>query len=167
MKNQNNFLPKQFFLTGGIGISKTSALNAFDHALAQAGIAQCNLVQISSILPKEVKEVKRRFLKPGTVTFSVLSRMDGVSGDYISAGIGWTKCERKTGNRTIREYGLIMEGYGNKTKKYLKEEIRWKLKEMAQARGLKIIKEKYFIQEMEVPAGKYGSVVAAFVYLPW
>jgi arginine decarboxylase len=167
MENGNNFLPKQFFLTGGIGISKTSALNAFDHALAQAGIAQCNLIQISSILPRGAKEIKRKNLDPGTITFSVLSRMDGASGDYISAGVGWARCGRKRGNKISEEYGLIMEGYGNKTKKYLKEEISWKLKEMARARGLKIIKENYYIKGMAVPKDNFGSVVACLVYLPW
>ena len=174
MKIQNNFLPKKFFLTGGVGTSKTSALNAFDHALAQAGIAQCNLVSISSITPKGAEEVERNpdlkaevKLEPGTIVFSVLDRMDGVSGDYISAGIGWARCGKKKGNKMIEEYGLIMESHGNKTKKYLRDEISWKLKEMAQGRGFKIIEEKYFIKEMEVPRDKYGSVVAAFVYLPW
>jgi len=45
-------VPKEFFVTSGKAFSATSELNAFDQALKNAGIAHCNLVQVTSILPK-------------------------------------------------------------------------------------------------------------------
>ena len=51
-------LPKYFFVTGGTALSPVSTLNAFDEALMKAGIAQCNLVPVSSILPADAVEVE-------------------------------------------------------------------------------------------------------------
>ncbi|HDM88656.1 MAG TPA: pyruvoyl-dependent arginine decarboxylase, partial [Candidatus Bathyarchaeota archaeon] len=38
-------IPKEFFVTGGKAIGRLSELNAFDNALKDAGIANCNLVE--------------------------------------------------------------------------------------------------------------------------
>ena len=52
------FLPKKFFITVGSAVSHVSPLNAFDAALVKAGIAQCNLVPVSSIIPPDAEKVK-------------------------------------------------------------------------------------------------------------
>jgi len=49
-------IPKAFFVTGGKAIGTVSKLNAFDLALKNAGIANCNLVKVSSIIPPNCKE---------------------------------------------------------------------------------------------------------------
>lgn len=57
-----------FSLVKGEGRSATSELNAFDNALLDAGINDCNLVKISSVIPYGAKYIpwdskKFRFLK--------------------------------------------------------------------------------------------------------
>src|SRR4030042_1246961 len=85
-----NMIPREFFITSGKASSPVSELNAFDMALKGAGIAQCNLVCVSSILPKGCKERKRTMIPTGSITFTVLARMDGDEGTTIGAGIAWT-----------------------------------------------------------------------------
>lgn len=73
-----NFVPKKIFFTKGVG-KHTEQLTSFELALRDAGIAQFNLVTVSSILPPEVKIITQKegikFLKPGQVVFIVLARM--------------------------------------------------------------------------------------------
>jgi arginine decarboxylase len=71
-----NMIPRGMFLTKGVGRHKDK-LTSFEQALRNAGIADQNLVRVSSIFPPRCKLVSReqglRQLSPGEVTFAVLS----------------------------------------------------------------------------------------------
>lgn len=157
------FLPKRFFIASGSATSATSPLNAFDAALAKAGIGQCNLVNVSSILPPDAEEIKNTPIMPGTITFAVMARMDGDPGETIGAGIGWM-----IGLSSKRErYGLVAEAHGYKDKEAIEKELKSKISEMAKIRDLKIEKMDTKAEFIEVPKGKYGTVIVALVYAPW
>jgi len=68
--------PTHMFLTKGKGVAKEK-LTSFEMALRNAGIAQLNLVRVSSIFPPHCEIVKRedglKFLLPGDITFAVMS----------------------------------------------------------------------------------------------
>ena len=70
------FLPKEIFLTKGVGKHK-ERLSSFELALRSAGIAACNLVRVSSIFPARCKLISRqsglRKIAPGEVIFAVMS----------------------------------------------------------------------------------------------
>jgi arginine decarboxylase len=70
-------VPRQFFLTKGVGIHKEE-LHSFELALRDAGIEKCNLVQVSSILPPGCRMVPKvrglDLLQTGAVTYCVMSR---------------------------------------------------------------------------------------------
>jgi len=72
-----DFVPKKVFLTKGVGRNKHQ-LASFELALRDAGIEKCNLVTVSSILPPDAEVISKerglKYLKPGEVTFVVLSR---------------------------------------------------------------------------------------------
>jgi len=53
-----NLVPKKVFLTKGVGRHKYQ-LKSFEEALRKAGVAQQNLVQVSSILPPGCKIIGR------------------------------------------------------------------------------------------------------------
>lgn len=80
-------LPTKFFVTSGEAISKVSDLNAFDQALLKAGIGECNIVAVSSILPVGIKQVDRRVLPMGAITHCVLAQQRGNEGEMISTGV--------------------------------------------------------------------------------
>ncbi len=69
--------PREIFLTKGVGVHKEE-LHSFELALRDAGIEKCNLVQVSSIIPPGCRVVSRKeglkLLKPGAITFCVMSR---------------------------------------------------------------------------------------------
>lgn len=99
-------------------------------------------------------------IPPGTITFAVLSRMDGFPGETICAGIAWGW----TVNEGGLSYGLVAEGHGYKSEGEMREELKLKLEEMAEARGAKLSDTKFRIENMKVPEEKYGCVIAALIY---
>lgn len=152
-------IPKEFFITSGKAVSPVSELNAFDLALKKAGIAQCNLVCVSSILPRGCEEIKKQSILAGSITYSVLARMDGDEGTTIGAGIAWTWAKSK-------KYGLVAEAHGYMDKKAVEETLQWKVKEMAKIRGIQIGLIQTKIEILRVPMDNYGCVISALVYGP-
>jgi len=152
-------IPKEFFITSGKAISPVSELNAFDLALKKAGIAQCNLVCVSSILPKDCTEIKNHNISAGSITYSVLARMDGDEGTAIGAGIAYAWAKSK-------KYGLVAEAHGYMDKKALEETLEWKIKEMAKIRGIQIGPIQMRMEVLRVPMDNYGCVISALVYRP-
>lgn len=71
------FIPKMIFLTKGVAKHKEK-LASFELALRDAGIAQLNLVNVSSIFPPGCKLISRgqglKHLKSGQIAFCVMSR---------------------------------------------------------------------------------------------
>ncbi|MBI5417766.1 arginine decarboxylase, pyruvoyl-dependent [Candidatus Poribacteria bacterium] len=70
------YMPKEIFLTNGVGRHKEK-LQSFELALRDAGIAEFNLVRVSSIFPPHCKIISPKIglskLKPGQVVFCVMS----------------------------------------------------------------------------------------------
>ncbi|MBI4464016.1 MAG: arginine decarboxylase, pyruvoyl-dependent [Acidobacteria bacterium] len=71
------FLPKEIFLTKGVGKHKEQ-LSSFELALRSAGIAALNLVPVSSIFPARCKLISRQAglkkFSAGEVIFAVMSK---------------------------------------------------------------------------------------------
>jgi len=152
-------IPTEFFTTSGKATSPVSELNAFDLALKKAGIAQCNLVSVSSILPERCKQRKRRKITAGAITYAVIARMDGEEGTTIGAGIAWA-WEKN------RKYGLVAEVHGYMDFKALRETLEWKIKEMAKIREIELDKIDYRTEFLRVPMDNYGCVISTLVYTP-
>lgn len=70
------YVPSKLFLTRGVGVH-SEKLSSFEMALRSCGIAQFNLVRVSSILPPGCKIVKPEVglaqLKPGQIVHVVMS----------------------------------------------------------------------------------------------
>jgi arginine decarboxylase len=84
-------IPKKMFLTKGHGTHR-HRLQSFELALRNAGIASCNLVNVSSIFPPKCEFISRKegigFLKPGEITYCVLSHIHTKDPETIGASIG-------------------------------------------------------------------------------
>ena len=72
-----NIIPTKVFFTKGVGRHK-SRLGSFEQALRDAGIAQFNIVEVSSIFPPNAEIVSMeeglKYLKPGQIVFVVLAK---------------------------------------------------------------------------------------------
>lgn len=103
-------IPQKFFLTKGVGVHKDK-LASFEMALRKAGIAKCNLVTVSSILPPGCVKVPTqqgaRALNPGQIVFVVMAReATNEPNRLLSAAVGLAKPADKEG------YGYLSEHHG-------------------------------------------------------
>jgi arginine decarboxylase len=152
-------VPKEFFVTSGNASSPVSELNAFDQALKNAGIAQCNLVEVTSILPKGCLERTQIDIPIGAITYAVIARMNGTEGENIGAAIAWSW--EKSG-----KCGIVAETHGYMDEAALLEIAEWKIMEMAKIREIEINEIHYRYETMRVPMDNYGCVLAALVFSP-
>jgi arginine decarboxylase len=88
----NNLVPTKVFLTKGVGQHKYQ-LKSFEQALRKAGVAQLNLVTVSSILPPKCKIISRekgvKLLTPGAISFCVMARSDtDEHGRLVASSVG-------------------------------------------------------------------------------
>jgi len=100
-------VPQKIFFTRGVGYHKNK-LQSFELALRDADIEECNLVEVSSILPPECRFISRsegvKNLHPGQITFVVLAREQTNEPDrLLSAAIGLAQ------PRNRKQYGYISE----------------------------------------------------------
>lgn len=151
-------IPTRFFVTSGKALSTVSKLNAFDLALKNASIAQCNLVKVSSIIPSDCREVEVKTLPIGAITYVVMARMDGVEGTEIGAGIAWAY--EKEGR-----YGIVAEAHGYMSEKEVINMLERRICEMAKTREIEIDKINHRVENLQVPKGNFGCTIAALVYL--
>jgi len=85
-------IPKYAFVTKGVGISKEK-LTSFEMSLRDAGIAEYNLVRVSSIMPPNCKIIKKskglEILSPGQIVFVVLSECStNEPGRKVASSVG-------------------------------------------------------------------------------
>lgn len=100
-------VPKKIFFVKGVGYHKEQ-LASFEAALRSAGIAQFNLVHVSSILPPGCRRMSREaglgFLKPGEIVFCVMARnATNEPNRLLAASIG---CAFPAGSN---QYGYLSE----------------------------------------------------------
>jgi len=100
-------IPEKIFFTKGVGVHKDK-LASFEAALRNAGIEQCNLVYVSSILPPDCKIISKeaglKLLMPGQITYCVMARNEtNEPNRLVSAAIGVANITDKD------KYGYLSE----------------------------------------------------------
>lgn len=88
----SKLVPTKVFLTKGVGRHRYQ-LKSFEEALRKAGVAQQNLVTVSSILPPNCKMISKdnglKSLCPGEICFCVMARSDtDEHGRMVASSIG-------------------------------------------------------------------------------
>lgn len=180
----NDFVPKKIFFTKGVGSHKEE-LHSFELALRSAGIEKCNLVQVSSIFPPGCKVVSRerglKELKPGTITYCVMSRnCSNEPRRLIAASVGCaipadTKAygyisEHHAFGQTVREAGDYAEDLAAAMLAStlgidFDIDSSWDEKEEIFKISGKIVNTRNATQSAIVKNGGHTSVVAAAVFL--
>ncbi|MBN1157497.1 arginine decarboxylase, pyruvoyl-dependent [Candidatus Woesearchaeota archaeon] len=178
-------VPKKVFFTKGVGVHK-ERLHSFELALRDAGIQQCNLVNVSSIFPPHCEIISKeegvKYLKPGQITFVVMARNDTDEPNRLmAASIGLAVPADKT------TYGYLSEHHnfgetGQKSGEYAEDlaasmlastlgidfdlETDWdERKEVFKLSG-KIVNTRNITQSAEGNKnGLWTSVIAAAVFI--
>jgi arginine decarboxylase len=87
------------FFTAGTGQHKLERV-AVQHAMRRAGVSQCNLVKVSSILPPETQVITRaegiRLLRPGNIVFAIIAQSQtNEPHQRITPAIAWANPEKR------------------------------------------------------------------------
>jgi len=154
-------VPKRFFVTSGVALDAGSELNAFDLALRDAGITDCNLVGVSSIIPPGAEETGNVDIPKGAITFCVMAKMTGGSGQRLGCGLAWSWGTTRDGAR----FGIVAEHHSSGMKGDIDGIVRAELLAMAEARDM-VLEDVHTRVISTICQGEHGCVVAALVYAP-
>ncbi len=132
-------------------------LVAFDNALSKAGIAELNLVTVSSIWPIGCKIVKMPKLEPGTISRIIMAKVcSSTPGQKIAAAVGIAISE--TSHGIVSEYHDI-----GVTQKMAALTVETMVNNMMERRGLKPTKVT------SISAGhiveNHGAALAAVAFI--
>ncbi len=121
-------------MTAGTGVGPTE-LSAFDHALVNAGVANFNLIYLSSVLPpnSDVHVGNHKVSPTGNwgdrLYVVVAQKRTSQRNQEVWAGIGWMQ-DPET------KKGLLVEHEGH-TEDEVRADIKNSLEALAQNRGMK------------------------------
>jgi arginine decarboxylase len=70
------------------------------HAMREAGVSQCNLVKVSSILPPETEIITRaagiRLLRPGNIVFAIIAQAQtNEPHQRITPAVAWANPDKR------------------------------------------------------------------------
>ena len=105
-------IPQKIYLTKGKGVHREK-LHSFELALRDAGIAEQNLVHVSSIFPPHCQLISRKdgskHLRPGQILFCVMARNEtNEPNRLISSSIGLAM----PADRSLHGYLSEHKGFG-------------------------------------------------------
>jgi arginine decarboxylase len=162
-----NRIPKDFFITSGVGESDiTIHAGSYHLALKDAGIEKCNIVTYSSILPAIATEIKKPDnLIHGSVLETIMACSHAKKGQMATAGLifGWLY-DRVTG----KKYGgIVCEYSGNESEEEAVKSLKASLDELYkngfsenyEIKDIKIIKRSF------IPNKKFGTVIVALCFV--
>lgn len=136
-------------------------MNAVDEAMLNASVGEFNLVKVSSILPKNIDWSEEISEEHGDFLPAVISRATGTN-EELASGIAWGFEKRGSG-------GFVMEhsvkGEDIDKERFL-DELKEKLRGMAEARGTSLESINMRYCTMEVGKDEYGCTMSVLVYLP-
>jgi len=145
--------PSKFSLVAG-SAEGTTKLNAFDHALLESGVGNCNLLKVSSILPPGAKLEPKITIPPGSlVPIAYGAQISDTPGELISAAVAVGISEST--------YGVIMEYSGCTGKKEAEKITREMVEEAFATRQLYLA--DYLVLAVEHRVVKTGCAFAGVV----
>lgn len=178
-------VPTHMFLTRGVGVHREK-LASFEQALRSAGVAYCNLVSVSSILPPGCKIIPRKrgesLIMPGQITHCVMARSEtSERSRLVSASVGIAVPTDRRSYGYLSEhhaYGETDEEAGEYTEDLAAQmlattlgiafdpDTAWKEREQVFKMGGKIVRTMHITQSAIGKANRWTTVVALGVFIP-
>ncbi len=179
-------VPRELFFTKGVGKHRNN-LQSFEEALRDAGIAEYNLVRVSSIYPPHCKIVPREKglaqLSPGQIVFCVLAECRTNEPNRLAcAGIGLAVPADRALHGYISEhhgFGMTQKACGDFVEDMAASMLATtqgidldpdtdynERKNIYRAQGL-VVKTKAVVQTVEGDKnGRWTTCIAAAVFIP-
>ena len=150
------YYPVNYTLVSGFGNDKTQ-LVSFDKALFFAGVANYNLVKVSSILPPNCENLSIITAKPGSIIYSAYATLSSNTSGKISSAVGVGIPKRSS------DIGVIMEFSCNDKAEISKHNVEEMVKEAMSLREIGIHEIKTTSIEADVANDIYTTVISAIM----
>jgi arginine decarboxylase len=144
-----NRIPYEYFITKGKGESNAGSeglpyeTGSYDAALNNAGIENCNVIEYTSVIPTQAKEISKeegiKRLQWGEVLECIKAQANGRRGQKISAAVITTSITDPKGKYLG---GFACEYSGNGTKEEAEESLGDSITGMIKRRGYGSIQGK-------------------------
>ena len=145
--------PTKFCMVAG-NSEGPAELNAFDGALLKAGVANVNLLKISSILPPGAEQVEHLELPEGSLVPTAYGTVvSAKEGEKIAAAVAVA--------RPGDSFGVIMEFAGRCSKKEAEDKVRQMAVDGFKMRGLE--PSEVLVKGAEHVVERIGCAFAAVV----
>jgi arginine decarboxylase len=141
-----NRVPYEYFITKGKGESDAGSkflpyeTGSYDAALYEAGIQNCNIIEYTSVMPTESKEISReeglKRLQWGEVLECIKAQANGEKGSTISAAVMITTIHDPKGKYLG---GFACEYSGSESKKTIEASLEKSIGGMIERRGYGIV----------------------------
>lgn len=148
-------IPVKFKLVSGTAEGETR-LTAFDKAILRAGVGNCNLIKVSSILPPRCRLDEGIVLPPGAlvpVAYGFIT--SNIPGEVIAAAVAVGLAEDPA------SYGIIMEHSGRVSRAVVEAEIVRMVEEAFACRSLPL--KEVLVESSEHQVMKLGCAFAGVV----
>ena len=166
-----NRLPYEYFITQGKGESNAGSkglpyeTGSYDAALFNAGIQNANVIEYTSVMPKESKEISReeglKRLQWGEVLECIKAQANGKRGSKISAAVITTSVTDPKGKYLG---GFACEYSGSGTKEDAGKSLMESIVGMIERRGYGIMKNPSLFQDNITDKGYKIHPGKHFVY---
>lgn len=129
-----NRVPYEYFITSGSGESNVGSdglpyeTGSYDEALTKAGIQNANIIEYTSVIPRQAKQISKeeglKRLQWGEVLECIKAQANGEKGKFISSAVITTDVYDPNG-RFLGGFACEYSGSGNKkqVEKSLEESI--------------------------------------------
>ena len=143
--------PTKFTLVAGDAEGPVE-LNAFDAALLKAGIANVNLLKISSILPPGAEYCEKLEIPEGSLVPAAYGTIvSGEPGDHIAAAVA--------AGRSRNGYGVIMEFAGRATREEAATQVEKMVEYAFRLRGVPL--DEVMVKSVDHVVERLGCAFAA------
>ncbi len=157
-------------VTSGSGIGLT-AMAAFDDALNKAGIANYNLIKLSSIIPPKTEIRIEKYIPQngdefGNRLYTVLAEMRSeVPGKTLGAGVGWYQWGDDDRGVFAEHHEMINEVNGRKMEALVKNNLEQTVQNLCEFRKIPYDKSKLkIVSQVKEVTKEPSSVLVAAVY---
>lgn len=171
-------IPQLYFTTTGSGQTDLGSghdpweTGSYDLALLKAGIENFNIMEYSSVLPPESKEISqqeaKKYYHHGAVLETIMANVNGRQGDQLCAGVGRIQVRRKADGKHIGGFAAEYEGHASaaQAKEILHQSLLGIFNRRYSPTEYEYFDEKFTIEAFTVTK-KWGTVLAALSFVSY
>ena len=171
-------IPKDYFMSTGIGDTDIGhgidpwETGSYDLALKEAQIENFNVIQYTSVLPPESRELPieeaKRFYHHGAALEVIMANINGKKHDHLCAGIGRIQVRRKADGVHIGGFAAEYEGHarGENAREALHESLMGIFARRYDPNKYEYFDEKFTVRDFVIK-NDWGTAITVLAFVTY